>query len=224
MNGPDSFSSPTLRKPADVLVPAPTADPGLRTSPPPGAQRPNDDNESPFGSDGSEKTFKGTHIPKPQTDGGPQTVASTGTDSFETPVERTAAAPPGGPMAADSSKDMIPIEPKMADARGSEMPAASPYDYDRTSYSYLRGRVDFDTKTRSWQVIYNPNPDSHDPYGGAFELVEHPKLSTLHSGDFVFVQGRVNPDKMDHRNKPKYEIHGADIARITYRGNQSMAN
>jgi hypothetical protein len=37
------------------------------------------------------------------------------------------------------------------------------------------------------------------------------------------MQGRVNLQQLDPRGKPKYEI-GDEVARITYRGSQSVGN
>jgi hypothetical protein len=194
---------------------------------------PNDQNTSPFGSDGDKPFDKGTQMQVPKRDdGSQQSVAADGPEPFEAPLER--GGKPGSGVVAMAAKaiDGMTADGMTADGMTADRKAAdskrladSPnrYDYDRTSYSYLRGVVDFNPRDKSWSIIYSPKPDRSDKYGGAFQLVDNPRLNKLHDGDVVFVQGRVNLQQVDTRGKPKYEI-GDEVARITYRGTQPVGN
>lgn len=212
--GSPPYSDPRIgssRQP-DVRVPDPI-EPGPRVSPGPPAAAPTDQNTSPFGSDGKESFDKGAGMQVPKGgDVGPQPVAAAGPESFENPLE------PAGKL--DSG--VVAVAAKTVDAK-TRADSPNRYDYDRGSYSYLRGVVDFDPGDKSWHIIYNPKPDSKDKYGGAFQLIDNPKLNTLHDGDVVFIQGRVNLHQVDSHGKPKYEV-GDELARITFRGTQSVGN
>jgi hypothetical protein len=213
--GPSTFRGPTIdtRRPSDNLVPDPV-DPAPRISPRPVGPPPGDQNTSPFGSEG-EKSFdqRGTQIQVPKLgDDGPQSVAAVGSEPFETPLEREGKPDSG----------LVAVAAKTADGKA---PADSRhrYDYDRRSYSYLRGVLDFNSRDNTWNIIYSPKPDPRDKYGGSFQLVDSPKLKTLHDGDVVFIQGRVNLEQRDAQGKAKYEIV-EDVARTTFRGSQSVGN
>jgi hypothetical protein len=174
---------------------------------------PTEQNNSPFGSDGEKPFDKGAQMQVPKRDdGGPQSVAEAGPEPFEAPLEREVKPDSG----------IVAVAAKTADGK-TPTESRNRYDYDRTSYSYLRGVLDFNSRDNSWHIIYSPKPEPRDKYGGAFQLVDHPKLKTLHDGDVVFIQGRVNLQQLDPRGKPKYEI-GDEVARITYRGSQSVGN
>jgi hypothetical protein len=210
-NGPSTFSDPQVGSSPRSEVPVPPpSDPGppRGSSGPSAGSAPTDNNISPFGSDNNDKPFdnKSSQMPVPKRDdGGPQSVALDGGGPFEAPLDRGDKVDTG----------VVAVAAKTVDAKTR---AGSPnrYDYDRGSYSYLRGVVDFDTRDNSWHIIYNPNPDRTDKYGGAFQLIDNPRLKALHDGDIVFIQGRVHPQLVDSRGKPKYEI-GDEVARITYR-------
>jgi hypothetical protein len=212
-NAPSRFSPPQVgssRRP-EVPVPDPV-DPGPRPSPGPSAGPPPSDS-SPFGSEGGKEPFdKGTQMEVPQRVGGPQSIASREPEPFEAPLDR------GGKI----DTGVVEVAAKTVDAK-TRIQSPNRYDYDRTSYSYVRGVVDFNSHDKTWHIIYSPNPERTDKYGGAFELIDCPKLRQLHDGDVVFIQGRVHPRIVDSRGKPKYEV-GNEVARITYRGMQSVGN
>ena len=117
---------------------------------------------------------------------------------------------------------VIAVAAKTSDAK-TRVGEPNRFDYDRVSYSYLRGVVDYNPRDKSWHIIYSPNPDRKDKYGGAFQLVDHPKLKALHDGDVVFIQGHISPRQLDAGGKPKYEVVD-EVARMTYRGTQSVGN
>ena len=222
--GSATFSDPKIGSARQPEIPVPEpVDPGPRVSPGPAGQPPPDQNTSPFGSDGEKPFGQGTQMQVPKRDdGGPQAVAADGPEPFEAPLERGGKPDSGVVAVAAKTVDGMTADGKTVDSKRAAN-SANRYDYDRTSYSYLRGVVDFNTRDKSWNIIYSPNPDPNDKYGGAFQLVDNSKLNTLHDGDVVFIQGRVNPQQVDVRGKPKYEI-GEEVARITYRGTQSVGN
>lgn len=222
--GPATFSDPKIPSStrSDNLVPEPV-DPAPRVSPGPAGPPPNDQNTSPFGSDGDKSFDKGAQMQIPKRDdGGPASVAANGREPFEAPLEKGDRRDSGVVAVAARTVDRTIPDRKMDDANR-RTDSRNRYDYDRSSYSYLRGVVDFNPRNKSWNIIYSANPDPKDKYGGSFQLVDNPKLNTLHDGDVVFIQGRVNLQQVDSRGKPKYEI-ADEVARIGYRGPRSVGN
>jgi hypothetical protein len=220
--GNSSFNDPTptfgnsgARKPADNPVPTPIErDLAPEMAPAGPAPRPNQSN-SPFGGDGSAGTFeKGAQLTIPQRlDGPSHAVATVDPQTFESPIEGPRRERDGLVAVAGRS------------GPGPVIDGSDPCDYDRTGYAWLQGFVDFDTHDRSWHIIYSRHPDRHDHYGGAFRLVDCPKLATLHDGDVVRIEGRVDTMHVDSRGKAQYRIEGDQITRIA-RGSatQSMGN
>ena len=148
----------------------------------------------------------------PQRANGPQSVASREPEPFETPLDRAGRIDSG----------VVAVAAKTVDAK-TRVQSPNRFDYDRTAYSYVRGVVDYNSREKSWHIIYSPNPDRNDKYGGAFELIDSPKLHGLQDGDVVFIQGRVHPRLVDSHGKPKYEV-GDEVARITYKGASPVGN
>ncbi len=203
-DGPAPFNNSGARKPTDIQVPLPPErDPPSMApgGPSPGANSTN----SPFGSDGSQGTFeKGAQLTIPQRLDGPvQAVATVDPQTFESPIENERHGRDG--LVAVSAK---------ANSTGPVIKGSDPCDYDHVSYSWLRGIVDFDSRDNSWHIIYSQHPDLHDHYGGVIRLIGSPKLSTLHSGDVVYVEGRIDTHQLDSRGKPQYRIEGGQLARI----------
>jgi hypothetical protein len=212
-NGPSTFSEPqvgTSRRVPDNPVPPPT-DPVPRPSTGPSAGPPPSD-MSPFGAEGKDSFDKGTQMEIPKRADGPQSVASREPEPFETPLDH------GGKV----DTGVVAVAAKTVDAKTRVEPP-NRFDYDRASYSYLRGVVDFNPRNKTWHIVYSPNPDRKDKYGGAFELIDSPKLRGLRDGDVVFIQGRVHPQLVDSHGKPKYEV-GDEVARVTYRNTQAVGN
>lgn len=213
-NAPSTFGDPQLgsarRVPPDVApVPAPSdlppRAPGPSAGPPPGEKN------TPFGSEDKEP-FQGSQIEVPQRANGPQSVASKEPQPFEAPLDRGGRTETG----------VVAVAAKTVDAR-TRVQEPNRFDYDRTAYSYLRGVVDFNPRDKSWHIIYSPNPERNDKFGGAFELIDSPKLRGLQDGDVVYMQGRVHPRVVDTHGKPKYEVRD-EVARITFKGSQPIGN
>jgi hypothetical protein len=88
--------------------------------------------------------------------------------------------------------------------RPAAKPRPSPYKYDAAGYTYLRGVVSQDPKTKSWRITYSRDPLDNDPYGGSLTLVESPLLDTLMDDDVVLVEGKVDRSVLDKYGKPSY--------------------
>jgi hypothetical protein len=206
------------RRPIDNPVPMPIEhdrDPGPQMAPAGPAPQPNPTN-APFGSDGSAGTFeKGAQLTIPQRPDVPvQAVATVDPQSFESPIESERRDRDG----------LIAVSAKAGPA-GAIFKGTDPCDYDRDKYTWLRGIVDFEKRDNSWHIIYSRHPDRHDLYGGAIGLVGSHKLETLHNGDVVYIEGRVDSSRLDSRGKPQYVIEGDQITHVAPGGGtQSMGN
>jgi hypothetical protein len=175
------------------------------------APAPTNQNTTPFGQEEG-KPFEGTQVPIPQRGAdASKSIAERG-EPFESPLDRGDKLDTG----------VINVAAKTSDAK-TRVESPKQFDYDRVSYSYVRGVVDYNPRDKSWHIIYSPNPDRKDKYGGAFQLVDHPKLKALHDGDVVFIQGRISPRQLDAGGNAKYEVVD-EVARVTYRGTQSVGN
>jgi hypothetical protein len=202
--GPSPRPSPPVDRPLPPLD---------RPAPPPTNQ-----NSTPFGSEDGKPFEQGTQIQIPQRGADATKSIADRSEPFESPLDRGEKLDGGEKL----DTGVIAVAAKTSDAK-TRVETPNRFDYDRVSYSYLRGVVDYNPRDKSWHIIYSPNPDRKDKYGGAFQLVEHPKLSALHDGDVVFIQGHISSRQLDAGGKPKYEV-GDEVARVTYRGTQSVGN
>lgn len=119
------------------------------------------------------------------------TNADADNDLFELP--RSSGSPP-------AMLQNVNYEPvvESVDPYGRDMRHANP--------EWLRGVVDYDAKTRTWQITYSNNPDRSDPNGGCLTLGQHTNLAKCHSGDIVLVEGAINANQTDARGKPVYSL------------------
>lgn len=121
-----------------------------------------------------------------------ENVATLGDDQFAPPI----------PVRTASASNPIAAEP----AAPGTKPAPSPYLYDRKTYKWLRGVVDYDDQHKSWRITFNPDPAGSEPYGGNLTLVNDEQLDTLLASDVVLVEGRIEVDRLDHFGKPMYRV------------------
>jgi hypothetical protein len=144
-----------------------------------------------------------------------QAVATVDPQTFESPIENERHGRDG----------LVTVSAKARGA-GPILKGSDPCAYDRVSYSWLRGIVDLDERDKSWHIIYSRHPDLHDRYGGAIRLVGSPKLGSLHSGDVVYVEGRIDSNHLDSRGKAQYRIEGDHVECIVpgRPATQSMGN
>ena len=85
-------------------------------------------------------------------------------------------------------------------------PRPSPYKKDPNGYSWLRGVVARDPKTKSWRIIYSRNAVDGDPYGGSLTLIDDESLDVLIDDDVIFVAGSIDESIRDRFGKPCYRV------------------
>lgn len=113
--------------------------------------------------------------------------------------------------------DPVSAEPATVEqvSHESDEPAArrlNPYDYDRKDFRWLRGVVDYDEADKTWNIIYDLNPDQADRYGGSITLSEDERLSKLPANSVVLVEGYVDTNTRDRSGKPIYRVE--QLARL----------
>ena len=159
---------------------------------------------SPFGS--------GTAI-SPSTDSARIKLTGSGNEDSKQPASREPATQEPARFQPPKSATPIPtpqggsstiIKPPAGTPMSNAAGTPNPYDYDKTGYTWLRGKVDFDQKTKSWQIIYSLS--GKDKFGGSLILGDNPKLKDLQNDDVVLVEGRLDTVRKDDRGMPIYKI------------------
>jgi hypothetical protein len=84
--------------------------------------------------------------------------------------------------------------------------ASSPYKYDREKFQWLRGVVDYDSEARSWNIIYNVEPDQQDQFGGSIVLAGADEFETLQNDDVILVEGGIDAKQLDALGKPMFRV------------------
>lgn len=121
---------------------------------------------------------------------------------FQQPKTAVPIAPaPGAPAKGGSS---TVIEPSGSTPMSSNTGTPSPYAYDAKAYTWLRGKVDYDEGTKTWQIIYSL--DGKDKFGGSLTLGNDPKLTRMRNDDVFLVEGRVDGTRKTDRGKPVYRV------------------
>lgn len=107
---------------------------------------------------------------------------------------------------------LIPLTPvsTVRDVTGGSSTAQSkkpnPYKFDRKTFRWLRGVVDYDDDAKTWNIIYSLRPDSKDKYGGSIGLLGDNQLGALSNNDVVLVEGFVDGDHLDAFGKPQFRV------------------
>lgn len=162
-----------------------------------GGMNSNDPPKSPFSSGAA---FQQSNDPtKIKLTGGDaqQPPGNGGTTGIGAPEPRKFQPPKDAGLLPDASKNPVINDTKTPKK-------LSPYDYDQKLYTWLRGRLDYDETTKSWQLMYSLN--AGDKYGGVLTLNDDPRLKKLRSGDVVLVEGKIDATKKDSLNKPRYHV------------------
>ena len=122
--------------------------------------------------------------------------------SQENPEEKTTAPQFSAPRPLPENSSAQPL-PKTG--TGTAASAPSPYDHDKKKYTWLRGKIDYDEGSKTWQIIYSLDPA--DQYGGSLTLVDHPSFKKLNlkNDDVVLVEGQL--DTIGLAGKPNYKIN-----------------
>ncbi len=79
------------------------------------------------------------------------------------------------------------------------------YDYD-SSYSRLRGRLEYSQADRRWKLRYIPVDGRTDDYGGSVILSDPTLLGGYERGDFVEVSGHMGRSDPKQGFSPSYEV------------------
>ena len=136
-----------------------------------------DDNESPF-NDGAASNFN-------------EAVPFDEYEPFATP--KTPLTPVAAIRNVSDSSEVVAV-------------ASSPYKYDREKFQWLRGVVDYDSEARSWNIIYNVEPDQQDQFGGSIVLAGADEFETLQNDDVILVEGGVDAKQLDALGKPTFRV------------------
>lgn len=128
-------------------------------------------------------------------------------DDNAQPIEPFGAAGSGEDFDPAADQFQAPFQPA-SQSRATPTTAArpNPYAYDRQQYSWLRGVVNFDEQSGTWNLIYSLQPDADDDFGGSVDLVNDPKLSVLKPNDVVLVEGQFDAQRQTARGKPMYRV------------------
>ena len=78
--------------------------------------------------------------------------------------------------------------------------------YDADSYRWLRGVVNYDLQSKTWNIIYTATPHKSDAYAGKFTLQNDQRLGILKNKDVVLIEGAVDSEVRDNLGKPTYRI------------------
>lgn len=112
---------------------------------------------------------------------------------------------------ADAFEQPLHLQPTTAPAHLQETSVRTerpnPYDYDRVRLSWIRGTIDHDEQTDTWNVIYSVRPEPRDEFGGSLTVTGRPELfRALESGDVVLAEGTVDRTTVDPLGKPVYRV------------------
>lgn len=133
------------------------------------------------------------------------------TVEVERPSELAAASPKAIQPASfeEASFGPEPGPAKLPSDGGGEGDA---FGYERSSYRWLRGVVDFDPAKKDWQIIYGLTPEASDKYGGSLTLLDEGQLSDFQNDDVVLVEGQLDPTAgRDVLGKPLYRVKRAEL-------------
>jgi hypothetical protein len=119
------------------------------------------------------------------------------------------SAPAGSDWNDNSGEFQTPIDTDanpISLSREVTSAAMQRYGYDPSGHAWLQGVVSFDPQDRTWGIVYSVNPDTQDPYAGYLTLAHDPRLSTLHDGDVVRLDGQVDPVARDQFGRATYLV------------------
>lgn len=198
------------------------ADPG---APAGGTTQPPDDGFQPPTTNGDSPFMQDTAVPRRlETQ---QAASSRGQTDYFAGIDRAAPASSTEVVAPGSGVQPAAFEERPTvredfgfdpittpDASASAAPELDEdgFGYERSTYGWLRGVVDYDPASRTWHIIYGLTPDPADPYGGSLTLADNGRLTEFQDNDVVHVEGRPDPAAgRDPLNKPVYRVTSAEL-------------
>ncbi|MBT6153542.1 MAG: hypothetical protein HOL01_12555 [Planctomycetaceae bacterium] len=195
--------------------PAPT---GGNTNPVPNYNDPNAGNGAPADSFGAPDEFRDTETfdaDPPVNNGGQEPKGSFDLDDNPSPFKDGAASISNESVPFDENAPFVtpktPLTPvasirNVSDSSETVAAASSPYKHDRENFQWLRGVVDYDSEARSWNIIYNVEPDQQDQFGGSIVLAGADEFETLQNDDVILVEGGVDAKQLDALGKPMFRV------------------
>ena len=188
-------------------IPSPRSDiPFNRSSPPPigNGAKPLQNNQ-PFGSESGTTPFgPSTSIDNNKSN---ESLFQVGHHNPTSPRPTEQTDQPVAPFPANP-KPFAPDAVAQSGTQSSSNPQGnvSPYDYDRITFRWLRGLVDYDTQDKSWYIIYSLAPSADDPFGGGITLVGDDRLNHLRNGQVVLVEGGIDYNKTDRNGRACFRV------------------
>ena len=99
-----------------------------------------------------------------------------------------------------------PGGPSLATADAEEGLNDTHFGHDDKNFRWLRGVVDYDQTDKTWNIIYDLQPELTDRFGGSLVLVDHPDLKDLKTGEVVQLEGFLAEEQTDRTGKPVFQI------------------
>lgn len=195
--------------PESRVVPQPFEGPAAGGSPaiatPPSGGRPPSTLGAPADPDDDEDNFK-----KPLGAASPATERTT-----SLPNDNEENLRKLGPESFSEQKTNLPIGKKDANAKGASFESPdvagatrpNPYAYDKKSYAWLRGVLDYDAVDKHWHITYSNDHHDGDTYGGSLTLVDSPQMEDKFlTNDVVLVDGSIDVSQRDRFGRPMYRL------------------
>lgn len=213
-------STPGTGSPTPITPPSTYDTPGGGSS---GGNAPTFDPNPPSGSSGGNRV-----VPNPEDDlapaGGPAatnpgglTPTASQRDSLESSFEQESNQnnAPARPARISEEEDPFEMPERTSSSQSGVFQnvnyvappeGLNPYGRDtkHANPEWLRGILEYDRQTKTWQITYAGNPDPRDRNGGSITLAKHPDLSLCRSGDIVLVEGAIDGSQTDARGKAIY--------------------
>ena len=109
---------------------------------------------------------------------------------FHEPIDLQQAARPDGIVS-------VSLEDPFAD------PNDAGFAHDE-KYRWFQGMAEYDAQSRTWHLLYDPNPHEHDQLGGDIQLAGSVPADASYSGKFLRVSGEFDTSRLDRLHKPGY--------------------
>lgn len=220
---PGPFYAPGTMSPGGATLGAPTF--GNPTPVAPGSAGSGGGGDAPFYGSGSSTSNTSGHVPVPNypdvpspyypPSAGGAGTSNTGLNSVPsgrsvTPAAGNSDNPFGDSGQASDSLDLFE-KPTVSGREISftrDVTDAASYGHD-PQFRWLRGVVSRDPQDGSWGIVYSINPDRADTNGGFITLAGPKHVAGLKEGNFVRVEGRVDPATRDRFGKATYLVTSA---------------
>ena len=79
-------------------------------------------------------------------------------------------------------------------------------------HRWLQGVVNHDPRDGTWGIIYDIEPDAHDPHAGYLTIAQHSQVQGLQDGQIVRLEGQVDPVERDRFGRATYLVSRVSAA------------